>query len=337
MMMTAAAAPEVSVVVVNYNGRKWLEPCLSAAGSQSGGDAEIVLVDNGSTDGSVELVRQRFPQVRLHEAGTNLGFAAGCNTGARLARGRYIAFLNNDAVPQAGWLEALKRPFAGNTDVALTTSKIVYLHDPSVVDSAGDGYFRAGGAFKHFHGRPASDASPSREVFGACGAACMIRRETFDELNGFDEDFFMVYEDVDLSFRARLLGYRCLYVADAVVHHAGSGTLRRASWEAVYYGQRNLEWVYLKNMPTALLIRSLFGHMLYDFAACAVYASVGLLTPCLKGKWAAIAAIPAVLRKRSHVQRTRRANTSDLRRTMATAWIRDKLREKRFDLRQQDG
>ncbi len=168
----------------------------------------------------------------------------------------------------------------------------MYLHDPSVVDSAGDGYLRAGGAFKRFHGAPSASAGQPGDVFGACGAACMFRKDVFMDLGGFDEDFFMIYEDVDLSYRARLRGYRCTYVPNAIVHHAGSGALGRNSPMSVYLGQRNLEWTYLKNTPWPLLIRSLPSHVLYDAAGLLAYASRGLLGPYLKGKLAALQGHP---------------------------------------------
>ena len=217
--------------------------------------------------------------------------------------------------------------------MGLTTSRIVYLHDPSIIDSAGDGYLRAGGAFKRFHGQPAAASGVSGEVFGACGAAFMIRREIFEELGGFDDDFFMVYEDVDLSYRARLRGHRCIYVAGAIVHHAGSGTLRRGSAAAVFFGQRNLEWTYFKNTPPGLLIRSFPSHVLYDAAAFLTYASVGLAGPYVKGKLSALAGLPGMLRKRSSVQRSRVASTATLWKLMDANWIGHKVREKRFDSR----
>jgi GT2 family glycosyltransferase len=331
-MSASPRTADVSVIVVNYNGRHWLERCLTAARAQLSDRDELILVDNASTDGSIALVRERFPEVRLLAQDRNLGFAGGNNAGARIAKGRYLALLNNDAVPQPGWLDALTAPFERDPLVALTTSRIVYLHDPAVIDSAGDGYLRAGGAFKRFHGGPFALGNRSGEVFGACGAACMIRRDIFSELGGFDEDFFMVYEDVDLSYRARVRGHRCMYVADAIVHHAGSGTLGRGSAAAVFFGQRNLEWTYLKSTPWTLLLRSLPSHALYDTAALLAYMSHGLLGPYLKGKVAALKGLPGLLRKRSIVQRGRTATAGDLRHAMDKHWIRRKRAEKQFDL-----
>jgi GT2 family glycosyltransferase len=330
-MASIPGSPEISVIIVNHNGRRWLDGCLSAATTQDTAAVEFILVDNASSDGSVELVRERFSRVRIVLADSNLGFAEGNNFGARLANGRYLAFLNNDTVPARDWVRALRRALELDPTIGLATSQIVYLHDPSIVDSAGDGYLRAGGAFKRLHGEPAALAGESIEVFGACGAAFMIRRDLFYELGGFDADFFMVYEDVDLSFRARLRGHRCVYAADAVVRHAGSATLGRLSPLAVFYGQRNLEWTYLKNMPWPLLLRSLPSHVLYDSAAAVRFASAGLLVPFLRAKWAAFAGIPRVMKKRVGEQRCRRLSATALWRTMDPGWIRRKYFEKQFD------
>jgi GT2 family glycosyltransferase len=324
--------PEVSIVVVTWNGRRFLEACLTAAEAQGDVTAEIVLVDNASTDGTISFVRERFPRVRIVQLQENQGFAGGNNAGARAARGRFLAFLNNDTVPQPGWLAALRGGIDLETGVALATSRIVYLHDPTVIDSAGDGLFRAGGAFKRHHGDAVDAADRGGEVFGVCGAACLISTTVFEELGGFDADFFASHEDVDLSYRARLLGYRCRYVAEAIVHHVGSATLGTVSDFAVFHGQRNLEWMYFKNTPGSLLIRTLPAHVLYNTAAGLHFARQGRLGAFLKGKWAAIAGFPGVMRKRDQVQRTRRVGSAAIEPHLERSWLAAKVREKRFDV-----
>jgi GT2 family glycosyltransferase len=322
----------VSIIVVNYNGRRWLERCLPAAIAQLDASTELIVVDNESTDGSVDYVRGCFPEAVLVALGANLGFAGGNNVGARHARGRYLAFLNNDAAPQEGWLAALRAVLDTQRDAGMAASRIVYRDDPSVVDSAGDGLTRVGGAFKRSHGRPASEARAAGDVFGACGAAFLIRRELFDELQGFDEAFFAVYEDVDLSYRSQLLGFRCRYVPDAVVHHAGSGTLGRSSPQAVFLGQRNLEWMYFKNTPWPLLILTMPGHLVYGVAAALHFARTGHFRTFLSAKRHAMAGAARVWHERRTVQRQRRAGLSRLWRLMEPRWLAVKLREKRFDL-----
>lgn len=284
------------------------------------------MVDNASSDGSSELLTSTYPQVRIVQTGGNFGFAAGNNAGARAARGELLVFLNNDTVPAPDWLARLHGAAVEHPEFALVTSRIVFLSDPSAVDSGGDGYLRAGGAFKRGHGGPSDAVLESREVFGACGAAFLIRRGVFESLGGFDESFFLVYEDVDLSYRARLMGHRCWYAADAVVRHAGSGTMGRASALAVFYGQRNLEWTWIKNTPAPLLLRTAPSHALYSLAGLAHYARRGLLWPALRGKLAALKGLPAVLRARRAVQAGRVADPSPL---MDGGWITAKYREKR--------
>src|SRR4029079_19564633 len=131
----------------------------------------------------------------------------------------------------------------------------------------GDSMLAAGGAFKRHHGASVDVARESTEVFGVCGAACLMPKRVFDELGGFDEDFFVSHEDVDLSYRARLLGHRVRYVADAVVRHHGSATLGLVSEFSVRNGQRNAEWMYLKNTPLWILVRTLPGHLFYNLLA----------------------------------------------------------------------
>ena len=324
--------PEVSVVVVSWNGKHYLDACLSAVATQQGIDLETILVDNGSRDGTVEFVRQRFPAVRVVALGTNLGFAAGNNAGAREARGRYVAFLNNDTIADPGWLRALRDGVDEGAGFALTTSRIVYMHDPSVIDSAGDGVLRWGGAFKRHHGAPAHVADQSDEVFGVCGAACLMPRAVFEELGGFDEDFFASHEDVDLSYRARLRGYRCRYVANALVRHHGSATMGKVSRFAVFHGQRNLEWMYFKNTPATILARTLPGHLVYNAAAAVHFARLGLFGTFVRAKVAALGGARQIARKRAAVQRTRRVPASVIWARLDRRWLAAKLREKQFDV-----
>ena len=323
----------VRVVVLNWNGLRWLDGCLSALRRQEGCAFEVVVVDNASTDGSVAFIRERFPECRVLALDSNSGFAGGNNAGAADATAPYLVFLNNDTEAEPGWLAALVRAADADPRVGLVTSHIVYLEHPGVVDSAGDGYLRCGGGFKQRHGQAIDRQAADQEVFGACGAAFLIRRDLFERLGGFDEDYFMVYEDVDLSYRARLRGQRIVLAAGALVKHAGSASLGRISSNAVFYGQRNLEWTWIKNSPPSILLRSLPSHLAYNLAGAAAYARSGLLGPWLRGKLAAIAGLPALWRKRAAVQREAVADAGTLWRLMDRNWVAIKRREKAFDFR----
>ena len=285
--------PLVSIVIVTWNGRQYLEACLSAVAAQEGVNAETILVDNASTDGTVALRARAIPgRACGRDVRESRVLPGGNNAGVREARGRFVALLNNDTVPEPGWLQALLRGLDEDAGFALVTSRIVYMHDPELIDSAGDGMLASGGAFKRHHGASVEMARESSEVFGVCGAACLMPRRVFEELGGFDEDFFVSHEDVDLSYRARLLGYRCRYVADAVVRHHGSATIGRVSALAIFHGQRNLEWLYVKNTPGSLLLTTLPSHLMYMAAACVHFARAGALGPFLRAKLAAMADCP---------------------------------------------
>ena len=323
--------PDVSIVIVTWNGRQHLDTCLAGVKRQSGVVFETILVDNGSTDGTADFVRARFPWVKVVPLAENRGFAGGNNAGVRQATGRFVAFLNNDTSPDPEWLNALRSGIDEANGFTLVTSRIVYMHDPTVIDSAGDGVLRWGGAFKRHHGDPVSAAPSTQEVFGVCGAACMMPKAVFEEIGGFDEDFFASHEDVDLSYRARLRGYRCRYVADAVVRHVGSATLGTVTPFSVFHGQRNLEWMYIKDTPGSLLWATLPGHIVYDVAAGVHFARIGMLGPYLRAKLAAMGGLSRMLRKRAAIQRARRVGASAIAPLLDTRWLSTKLREKRFD------
>jgi GT2 family glycosyltransferase len=323
--------PLISVIILNYDGRRWLPACLDALAAQRDApEFETLVVDNGSHDDSISFVRTAYPRVRVVDNGGNLGFAGGNNAGARQARGEWLAFLNNDTVADPRWLAELWMAHLAHPAFDLITSRLVFLHDPAIVDSAGDGYLRAGGAFKHGHGADAASFASPREVFGACGGAFLIARAAFDALGGFDDRFFMVYEDVDLSYRARLRGMRVWYAAGAVVRHAGSGSLGTRSAAAVYYGQRNLEWTWIKNTPARLLAATALAHAVYSLAGVFHYVRLGLGVPAIRGKLAALARLPAVLGDRARVQAGRTASAADLEPLMEPKWLASKRREKAF-------
>lgn len=292
---------------------------------------EVVLVDNASTDGSVEYVRREFPGVRVVALDRNEGFARANNLGAQDATPDYLVFLNNDTRARQGWLRALVAAADADSAVGLVASRLIYMDRPDLIDSAGDGYLRCGGAFKAWHGRPAATAPGERDVFGVCGAAFLIRRSLFDALGGFDERLFMIYEDVDLSFRARLRGARIVYAPDATVDHAGGASIGRVSANAVFYGQRNLEWTWFVNMPPPLLWRSLASHLMYDLTGLVAYTRQGRLLSWIRGKLAAIARLPAAIAARRQVQRTVRVDSEALWALMEPDWTAIKRQEKQFD------
>lgn len=321
----------VRVIVLNWNGRAWLERCLPALRAQRRQADEVVLVDNASSDDSVAWVRAHHPWVQVLALDRNLGFAEGNNRGATGATTDALVFLNNDTEVAGDWLERLVAAADADASRALVTSRVVYWDRPDVIDSAGDGYLRCGGAFKRLHGQSSERAAHSQEVFGACGAAFLIRRAWWERLGGFDASFFMVYEDVDLSYRARLMGGRVWYAADAVVRHGGSASLGRVSALSVECGQRNLEAVWLVNTPAPLLWRSMLSHLAYTAAAAIAYARQRRLGAWWRGKRTVLQRWRALRARRAEVQATCTIDPELLWAQMTGDWVAVKRAEKAFD------
>lgn len=239
-----------SVIIVAYNSRAYLKACIDSILLELGPQDEVILVDNGSSDGSADFVAANYSQVRLLRS-ENTGYAGGNNRGAALARGDYLVFLNPDTVVYPGVLAALLTPVAAPSDIALTTACVVYMQRPEVINTCGNTMHYTGLTYCRGAHRPRSAYTTSTEVDAVSGAACAIRRSVFAELGGFDEQFFMYVEDTDLSWRARLAGHRCYYAADAIVAHdyQPSYSPRKA-----FYLDRNRHLMLLKNLdPTNYL------------------------------------------------------------------------------------
>ncbi|MBM3573789.1 MAG: glycosyltransferase family 2 protein, partial [Alphaproteobacteria bacterium] len=250
------SAPAVSVLVVNFNAGAYLTRCLRALAAQSFQNFEIILIDNGSTDGSLDQAVAAVPELAarlvVERAGANLGFAAANNRAAGRARAPWLATLNPDAFARPNWLAEMLAAVQRHPDFAMFGSTQLMADCPDIIDGAGDAYHALGIAWRGGFEHPASSLSEEGEVFGPCAAAALYRRDAFVAAGGFDERFYCYHEDVDLAFRLRLTGQRCVQVAAAVVEHVGSGITGRTSDFSVYHGTRNRIWTFVKNMPAAL-------------------------------------------------------------------------------------
>jgi GT2 family glycosyltransferase len=308
----------VTVIIVNWNGERFLDR-LSALPLQTVTPHEIILVDNASSDASLDIVR-RFPSVRLLAQNENLGFARGNNLAieAAAAESEWIALLNPDAFPEPHWLEALLSAARDYPAFDVFGSKLVDATDPAVLDGAGDVYHVSGLVWRMGHGAPVSSLSEqAREVFSVCAAAALYRRSALLEMGGFDEDYFCYVEDVDLGFRLRLAGYRCLYVPSSVAHHVGSGTTGgQHSDFSVYHGHRNLVWTFIKNMPGFLFWVLLPFHILLNFITVVHFSMRGQGKVIWRAKWDAIKGIPKMWRRRRSIQADRRATITDIWRVL---------------------
>ena len=295
----------ITVIVVNWNGKRFLGDCLGALRRQDVPGVRILLVDNGSEDGSVEFVEQAFPEVEILPFGRNLGFAEGNNRALERVGTEYVALLNNDAIPHPSWLKNLVRALERHPRAGFAASKMLFRDRPTVIDRAGDGYTTAGNGWLRGRGEDAGRFGEEEWVFGACAGAALYRSAMLENIGLFDNDFFILHEDVDLSFRAQLRGYGCIYVPDAVVFHGTSASIVRDSPISVYYGHRNLEWVYLKNMPAALIFRTIHLHLFYGIGSLLFFTLRGRGLTFLRAKFDALRGFPKMLNKRKQIQKKR--------------------------------
>jgi GT2 family glycosyltransferase len=307
--------PRVTVVIPNWNGKKFLDVCLISLRNQSFGDFRTTIVDNGSVDGSVEYVEQNFPEVRVLALVENRGFSAGVNVGIRDARSEYVALLNNDTEVDPGWIETLVRAAEAHPEAGLFASKLVDFHDRRLLDGAGDALRRSGLPYRLGHAE--MDRGQYDEpafVFGACAAAALYRRGMFEEIGLFDEDFFAYCEDGDLSFRAQLAGYRCLYVPGSVVYHMGSAsTGGKRSLMATRLGTQNSLSLLVKNLPAPLVFRSLPFVLAGQLSRLLVTAATSTLGAHFRGLGGALRLLPRMLGKRCGIQKRRQVPTSYIR------------------------
>lgn len=305
-------APRVSVVVLSWNRRDDLRHCLDALATQTYRAREVVVVDNGSGDGSANMVHDDHPNVRLIRLESNLGFAAANNLAIRATDAPYVVTLNNDAIAEPGWLAALVAVADGDPTLGSVASKMVFQHDPSTINSCGIALDRAGIAWDLWGGYPADLADRPREVFGPCAGAALYRRTMLDDIGLFDEDFFAYLEDVDLAWRARLRGWRCVLAPDAVVRHAHSSTLGEGSPLKRYLLARNKVWTVAKCAPGARLWRDLPIAALYDVGAVTFAVARHRDWASLRGRLAGLARLPRALGKRAEIQRRRLVGSRSL-------------------------
>jgi len=298
-------ARRVAVIILNWNGQRYLEGCLSAVFAQTFGEFEAILVDNGSTDGSVAWLKTHFPQVRLICNPHNAGFARANNQAIRSTDAELIATLNNDARVEPGWLAALVEAVDSDPTVGMVASKILFADQPDMIDSAGIALDPMGIAWNRLGGMPDSSAEAAvpTEVFGPCAAAALYRRAMLDQIGLFDEDFFAYLEDVDLAWRARLAGWRCLYAPAARVYHVHSATSVEGSPFKNRLLGRNKVWLIAKNyQPAGRLLAHLPLIALYDLATI-FYALVARgNVHQLLGRVEGLAGLPRAWRKRRVVR-----------------------------------
>jgi len=312
--------PTVAVIVVNWNGRPYLDKCLAALRVQTYRWFEIVLVDNASTDDSAAFAKAAYPEVTVIQCDRNLGFAAGNNAGIRATRSDYVAVINNDAYADPDWLARLMEVADQHPEAGMLASKVVFEDNPSVINSAGLAMDWAGFCWDWRGGQPDRPAEDHVEqIFGPCGSAALYRRATLDEIGLFDEDFFMYAEDADLNWRALRAGWKCLYVPAARVRHVASATSIEGSHFKTYHLGRNKLWLLIKNVPVGRYTwwwPILIG---YDLMAVGWGLIARRDTAAVAGRWAALRGLRRMWRKRAQSP-TRVTTYLKLLKPLAAPW-----------------
>ena len=329
MPEAATDAVVASIIVPSHDGRRWLAQCLPHVASGIATSYEVIVSDNGSRDDTVGWLATEWPAVRAVCAPEAIGFAAACNRGARAASGSVLVVLNNDTEPEDGWVDRLIEQVVADPDRVVATARLVLLDAPDIMDSAGDEYAWWGAAYKRGAGHVSRHYDEPREVFSPCGAAFAIGRDLFARLGGFDEVFGSVCEDVDLGYRVRLVGGRCVYVPSAVVRHAGSATLGIEAPGPIRLGQRNMEWTWWANTPAVLLLPMLPLHVVYNVIAAVFFWRRGRSGAFWQGKREALAGWRHAVAKRRHAQAMRSVGAGRIAAAMTPPPLLSKWREKR--------
>ena len=318
----------IAVVVVNWNAGDYLKKCLQSLKSQTLKPTRVIVVDNASTDDSISGLGVDFGGFEIIKLEENTGFAFANNLAVKKAENcDWIAFLNPDAFAAPDWLEKLAEAVEKFPEYASFGSHMIR-HGSVRMDGTGDVYHVCGTAWRRDHGVASSTVDrETGEIFSPCAAASLIRKDLFIEEGGFDENFFAYFEDVDLGFRFWLKGYGSLYVANAVVEHVGSATTSRYSDFAIYHGQRNLVWSYIRNMPRFWYY--LPQHILFNLVALIWFTLKGKPGPVLRAKWHALKEFPRVWALRKKTQRERTAKDTVVINKMSKKFLVPYSQEKR--------
>ncbi len=275
---------KVSIVIPNYNGIRFIKNCLLSLEKQTENQFDIIIVDNASTDGSVELIKQEFSPAKLLELDKNYGFCKAVNEGIKLSNTKYVILLNNDTVVQESFVEELVRAIEQSDNIFSCSAKMLQLYDKELIDDAGDFYCALGWAFARGKSKPATEYNENSQIFAACAGAAIYRRAVFEQIGYFDEEHFAYLEDIDIGYRARIFGYKNLYAANAIVYHAGSGVSgSRHNEFKVKLASKNSIYLIHKNMPILQIILNLPLLILGFIIKTLFFAKKGFGTTYVKG------------------------------------------------------
>ncbi len=306
---------DVCIVIPNWNGKDSIVACLESLLSQSL-PGHIIVVDNGSRDGSLELIEKKFPTIEIIKKDKNHGFAGGVNFGIRRSlelEAHFIGLLNNDAVADRHWVKELVDKLNHSKKVGIVTGKFLD-QSGQYFDSAGDTYTSWGLPYPKARGEKVGTAyNQSQDIFAATGGASMYRAEMFRQIGLFDEDFFAYYEDVDLSFRAQLSGWKVAYVPRAIAYHQIGATSSKIKGFTTYQTMKNLPLLFWKNVPLRLLpamsLRFKLAYFLFFMSA----VKRGQGWYAIKGFLRMLTLFPKKLFQRSNIQKNRKVSNNYIR------------------------
>lgn len=324
----------ISIIVVNYNGRHIIGECIQSLSKQDYKNFEVIVVDNGSEDGSVQFIGTQFPWVTTIQLQKNIGFAGGNNEGIKIAKGRYIALLNNDAVAHPEWLQNLIRDAKRSPETGMWASKILSYYNPKVIDNVGlliyaDGIARGKGRGEIDKGQYDKDSY----ALIPSGCACLYRREMIEQVGMFDDEFFAYVDDVDLGLRGRLAGWGCRYVPDAIVYHKYSASTPPPL--KAFLVERNRLWLMIRLFPIDMIIMSpiyTITRLFYQFLAMLKnkgasgkfkeqHSSFQLFIILLKAWCNAIQKIPHFWKKRGEFKRIKRLSNREFKALLKSSSI----------------
>ena len=297
---------KISVIVPNWNGIKFIGMCLDSLARSDFDSYEVIVVDNGSVDGSREMIEGKYPDVRLIKNRENMGFAIACNQGIKAATGTYISLLNNDIEVESSWLSKLYDGMERHPECGMGTTKMMFLDQRDVFYNTGDQFhaWSVGGG----RGQGEKDVGQYDEedyVFGACAGAGIYRRDFFEQVGIFDEDFFIFAEDVDINMRGQLQGFKCIYLPEAKVYHIGTATVGLYSDRYIFLCKRNDIFVLIRNYSLRMYFRYLWTILKHQFNDIKYFTERGQGLVLFKSKLDVFKMLLSMLSRRFRIQSSR--------------------------------
>ncbi|MBN8647433.1 MAG: glycosyltransferase family 2 protein [Caulobacterales bacterium] len=308
--------PKFSIILVSYKSGKDIDRNISCLMGQTYKNFETILIDNNSPENGVSIEASEKVNFFIQND-KNIGFAMANNQGAKLANGQWLVLLNPDAFPHESWLEEINKAIEKYPDCENFGCLQMLDGVPNMLDGAGDCFSIFGIAWRGGHRKPIPNDIEDGEVFASCGAASIWKKSRYEDLGGFEESYGSYYEDVDLGFRHRLEGGKCIQLANAIVSHKGSASSSRYSEYAVFHGIRNREIAYFRLMPFWLLVFTLPLHIFAVFSLWFHALIRGAFVPYSKGIMAAFEKTCDAIKQRQKIQKRRKASVFDILRIMS--------------------